>query len=191
MNKAVIVAALVSLALFKVPQLHAAAGISGKGIVSTDQITVTATIEAIDPERRTVTLKSPEDKMLVLKVSRKVNKFDALKKGDVVSAGYLDAVAVIVRKPDGKSHPGYLHEVTIAPRGEDADGLPVDTVEMLGTVESVDHTGRKITVKDADGGTRTCKVDNRVAKFRYIMKGDQVSVRMTEPLAIEIKPVEK
>ena len=162
-----------------------------KGVVSTDYIVVSATVEAIDYERRTITLKGPGDKTVTLRASKKVKYLDEIKKGDLVSAEYLDAVAVIIRKPDGKSRPGYLKEVTVAPRGKDSDGLPVDMVEALGTVEDIDHDKRTVAFKGPDGSTRTYKADERVTRFRNIVKGDKVYIKATEPLAVRIKPVEK
>jgi hypothetical protein len=162
-----------------------------KGIVSTDYVVVTATVEAIDYERRTITLKGPGDKIVTLKASKKVKYLDEIKKGDLVSAEYLDSVAVIVRKPDGKSRPGYLKEVTVAPRGKDSSGLPVDMVEALGTVEAIDHDNRTVEFKGPDGITRTYKADERVTRLKYIVKGDKVYIKATEPLAVRIKPVEK
>jgi hypothetical protein len=168
----------------------AATGID-KGIVSAEYIVVSATVEAIDYERRTITLKGPGDKTVTLMASKKIKYLDEIKKGDLVSAEYLDTVAVIVRKPDGKSRPGYLKEVTVAPRGKSSDGLPVDTVELLGTVDAIDHDNRMVTFKGTDGVVQTYKVDERVARFKYIVKGDKIYIKATEPLAIRIKPVEK
>jgi hypothetical protein len=159
--------------------------------VNTDYIVVPATVEAIDYERRTITIKGPGDKIVTLKASKKVKYLDEIKKGDSVSAEYLDAVAIIIRKPDGKSRPGYLKEVTVTPRGKDSGGLPVDTVEMLGTVEDIDHDGRTVTFKGSDGIARTYKADERVTRFKYLVKGDTVYIKATEPLAVRIKPVVK
>ena len=170
--------------------VRAATGMD-KGVVSTDYIVISATVETIDQERRALTLKGPGDKTVTLRASKKVKDFEEIKKGDLVSAEYLDAVAIIVRKPDGKSRPGYLKEVTVTPRGKSGDGLPVDTSEALGTVEAIDHDNRSVTFKGPDGNIQTYKVDERVPKFRYILKGDKVYIKTTEPLAVRIKPVEK
>jgi len=188
---AVILAAVVAFGTGVPTQSVKAATKIDKGVVSTDYIMVSATVEAIDYERRTITIKGPGDKIVSLKASKKVKYFDEIKKGDLVSAEYLDAVAVIVRKPDGKSRPGYLKEVTVAPRGKSSDGLPVDTVESLGTVEAIDHDNRTVTFKGPDGNVRTYKADERVTRFRSIVKGDKVYIKATEPLAVRIKPVEK
>jgi len=188
---AVILAAAVALGSgIPTQPAKAATGID-KGVVSTDYIVVSATVEAIDYERRTITLKGPGEKTVTLKASKKVKYLDEIKKGDLVTAEYLDAVAVIVRKPDGKSSPGYINEVTVTPRGKESGGLPVDTVEVLGTVEAIDQDNRTVTFKGSDGNTLTYKADKRVTRLKYIQKGDKVYIKATEPLAVKIKPVEK
>ncbi len=188
---AVLLAAAVAFGTGVPARPVAAATGADKGIVSADYIVVSAMVESIDQERRIITLKGAGDKSVTLKISKKVKNFGELKKGDQVSAEYLDAVAVIVRKPDGKSRPGYLKEVTVAPRGKDSDGLPVDTVEGLGTVEAIDYDNRTVTFKGADGSSRTYRADERVSRLRYLLKGDKVFLKATEPLAVRIIPVEK
>lgn len=191
-SAAVLLAAAVLLVTAAIPaqQVTATTGVD-KGIVSTDYIVVTATVEGIDQERRTITLKGPDNKVVTLRASKEVKKFGGIKKGDLVSAEYLDAVAVIVRKPDGVSHPGYLREVSVAPRGKESDGLPVDMTEMLGTVEAIDYGLRTITVKTSDGVIQSFKVDKRVKKLKDLLKGDRVHVRSTEPLAVRIIPAKE
>ena len=180
-NAAVILVAVIAFGTGMPTQPVTAATGMDKGVVSTDYIVVAATVEAIDQERRTITIKAPGDKIITLKASKKVKNFEDIKKGDLVSAEYLEAVAVIVRKPDGKSRPGYLKEVTVAPRGKGSDGLPVDTVEALGTVEAIDHDNRTVSFKGPEGSVQTYKADERVPRFKYIVKGDKVYIKATEP----------
>ena len=159
-----------------------------RGIVSAERIDLAATIETIDHERRLITLKIPDGKFVTLRASKQVKNFGELAKGNPVTVGYLDSVAVIVRKPDGISQPGYLKEVSVTQRGDESDELPVDTVASLGSVESIDYGLRTVTFKGADGVIKTYKVDPRVKKFRDIYQGDKIYLRVTEPLALRIRP---
>ena len=61
--------------------VRAATGMD-KGVVITDYITVSSTVEAIDYERRTITLKGPGDKSVTLRASKKVKYLDEIKKGE-------------------------------------------------------------------------------------------------------------
>ena len=186
----VILAAVLVMGTATAKPVMASSGVD-KGIVTSDYIVVTTTVEAIDHERRTITIKTPDGKAVTLRASKKVRNFQEIKKGDVVSAEYLEAVAVIVRKPDGKSNAGYLKDVTVAPHGRESAALPVDMVESLGTVEAIDYGLRTVTFKGPDEVIQTYKVDTRVKKLKEILRGDKVYVKVTEPLAVRIRPVEK
>ncbi len=188
---ALILAAMVAFSTGIPIQPVTAAAEMDKGVVSAEHIDLTATVEAIDYERRHLTLKATDGKSVTLSASKKVKNFGEIAKGSLVTAEYLDSVAVIVRKPDGTSHPGYLKEVSVTQRGDESDGLPVDTTVALGTVEAIDYALRSVTFKGADGVIKSYKVDSRVKKFRDIYQGDKIYLRVTEPLALRIKPVEK
>ena len=60
---------------------------------------VTATVEAIDYQKRTVTLKGPEGKTRTIKVDPGVKRFKEVKKGDEVVLRFTEAVAISVQKP--------------------------------------------------------------------------------------------
>ncbi len=63
-------------------------------MVNTSQIT--ATVQDIDHQNRTVTLKGPEGNTVELQVDQRVKNFDQLKKGDQVVATFTDAVGISV-----------------------------------------------------------------------------------------------
>jgi hypothetical protein len=68
------------------------------GVVVADLLVVTATVEAINPATRTVTLKGPQGNTVTLKVDGQVKKFDQVKVGDEVVVRHTEAVAVVVQK---------------------------------------------------------------------------------------------
>jgi hypothetical protein len=65
--------------------------------VQTTQIT--ATVEAIDYQARTVTLKGPEGNIRTIKVSPDAKRFDQVKKGDQVTLNVTVATAIAVYNP--------------------------------------------------------------------------------------------
>lgn len=69
------------------------------GAVMTDVVAVTATVEAVDHDKRTVTLKGQEGNAVALKVDKEVKKLKQVKKGDEVVVRHTEAVAIAVRKP--------------------------------------------------------------------------------------------
>jgi Cu/Ag efflux protein CusF len=66
-----------------------------------NQVTVVATIEAIDPNKAFVTLKGPEGKSVKVKVKDPKN-LDNIKVGDQVSITYTQALAISVQKAKKK-----------------------------------------------------------------------------------------
>ena|SRR5579872_547613 len=65
-------------------------------MVNTRQIT--ATVQDIDRQNRTVTLKGPEGNTVQVKVDESVKGFDQLKTGDQVVATFTDALALSVAR---------------------------------------------------------------------------------------------
>ena len=68
------------------------------GAVVTEVVVVTATVEAIDAAKRTVTLKGPQGNVKTLKVDKRVKNFRNVKKGDEVVLRHTEAVVVSVQK---------------------------------------------------------------------------------------------
>jgi hypothetical protein len=60
---------------------------------------VTAKVEAIDSQKRTVTLCRIQGNMVILKVDEQVKKFDPVKMGDELVVKHTEAMAIAVGKP--------------------------------------------------------------------------------------------
>ena len=69
------------------------------GVADVETRVVTAKVEAIDPQKRTVTLRGPQGNAVTLKVGEQVKKFDQVKAGDEVVVRHTEAVAIAVQKP--------------------------------------------------------------------------------------------
>jgi hypothetical protein len=157
------------------------------GMVVTDVSVATATVEAIDYDQRTVTLKGSEGKSFTLKVDKDAKNFDQVKKGDQVTAEYYESVAVFVRKPGDEPGAAGMETVQVAPRGQKPAGLVVNTSEVKAKVEAIDYKKRTVTLMGPEGNTKTLKVNKSVKKFNNIKKGDDVVVRVTEAVALSVK----
>lgn len=67
--------------------------------VAVEAVDISATVQAIDRTKRTVTLKGPDGKLLTTKVDKSVKVFDTLRVGDSIHARYTEAIAISVEKP--------------------------------------------------------------------------------------------
>jgi hypothetical protein len=99
-----------SIALFvrKSAEPPGAAGVSGVELapkgqkpagVMVDMVEMTATVEAIDYDKRTVTLKGPAGKTKTITVDPSVQRFKEVKKGDELVVRHTEALAIAVDKP--------------------------------------------------------------------------------------------
>ena len=62
-------------------------------------VSATATIQAIDATKKTITLKDETGVEDTYSVGPEVNRFDELKVGDKVKMTYYESVVLVVRKP--------------------------------------------------------------------------------------------
>jgi len=157
------------------------------GVIVADTVKITATVEAIDYAKRTVTLKGPEGNTRTLKVGEAARNFDQVKVGDQVVAQYFESVALYVKKPGGQPSAGETNVVQMAPRGAKPEGVVVNTTELTATVEAIDYAKRTVTLKGPEGNSVTLKVDKSAKNFKNVKKGDQVVARYTEAVAISVQ----
>ena len=168
------------------PNAEAPAG--KPGVVVADVTRITATVEAIDQAKRTVTLKGWQGRTVILTVPPEAKNFDQIKVGDKVKVKYVDAVAVFVRKSNEPPAAAETQAVAVAPRGRKPLGAAIDTVEVSASVEKIDYQRRLITLKGPEGNVRTLKVDPRVKRLNEIKVGDDIVLRRTEAVALEVTP---
>lgn len=156
------------------------------GGVITNVIAVEATVEGIDYQKRTVTLKGPKGNTLTLTVGKDAKNFDQIKQGDKVKGEYLEQVAVFVRKASEPPDAAEASTVGVAPKGKKPGIVSVNTVEVTANVQAIDHKKRTITLKGPEGNVMTYKVDKSVKRFNEVKKGDQIVLRITEAFAITV-----
>ena len=158
------------------------------GVVMADVVVINATVEAVDKDKRTVTLKGSGGRTVTLKVGPNAKNFDQIKVGDKVKGKFLDSVALFVRKAGTPPDAAEMQAVSVAPRGQKPKAMTVDTVEISAKVEKIYYKKRLVTLKGPEGNTRTIKVDPRVKRLAEIKVGDDIVLRHTEALAIEVIP---
>ncbi len=156
------------------------------GAVVVDVVAVEATVDAIDYDKRIVTLKGPEGNLKAFKVRKEIKNFDQIKAGDTIKAEYIESTAVFVSKSKAPAGADETIDVVTAPKGKKPAVFAVDTVEVSAKVEAIDHKKRTITLKGPEGNVKTFKVDKRVKRFKEIKKGDDIVLRHTEAVAVAV-----
>jgi Cu/Ag efflux protein CusF len=151
-----------------------------------DVAKITATVQKVDIATRMVTLKGPEGNTVTFKASDAVKNLDQVKAGDKVTAKYLESVAVFVRKTSDPPSAGELDVVGVAPKGAKPGLVMVQTDEITAKVQAVDLKKRTIKLTGPEGKTKKFKVDKNVKRLDEIKKGDDVTLRVTQALAIDV-----
>ena len=163
---------------------NAAKGAKPGGVV-VEVVKWTATVKAVDPQAKTVTIEGPGGKTATVN-AKNARNLDQVKVGDKVKIEFVEELALFVRKADAPPSATETQAVELAPKGQKPSGLMAQTIEITGNVESIDSKKRMIALKGPAGNVRTLKVDKAVKNFSQIKKGDQVVLRFTEALALSV-----
>ena len=155
------------------------------GRVSVDVIKLTGTVKAVDLDKKTVTVEGSKGRVETIDAKEATN-LDQVKVGDKVTVTYTQALAVFVRKGDEPPSTSENQTVQLAPKGEKPGGVVARTVQLTGTIQSVDAKKRMVDVRVPAGDVRTFKVDPRVKNLGQVKKGDQVVLRYTESVALSV-----
>jgi hypothetical protein len=148
-------------------------------------VTVRGTVEAVDKEKGTVTLKGPKGRTVTLAV-RDPKKLEAVKVGDPVVARYYESLAIQVRKP-GQASPGAsAQEAVVGSKPGEAPGGAVGRqVTVTATITAIDRKQRTVTVKGPQGNEETVKVQDP-KNLVGVKVGDLVELTYTQALAITL-----
>jgi hypothetical protein len=159
----------------------------------TTLVTVTATVESINPTNREVTLKGPLGNTVTFTVDQRVKRFDEIKVGDTVRADYYVSLAAELREPtaEEKEHPiEVLAGAAKAPPGTSPAAGGLRQFKVVTTIEGLDRPTRTITVKGPRGNFLTARVENP-SNLTRMRIGDNVVVTYTEALAISLEKLDK
>lgn len=163
----------------------AAAQYESKGVTRSSSTTVKATIIAIDKEHRIVTLRGPQGTDTIVHADDKVQRFNELKIGDVVSATFIESVALNVRKP-GTAPPPELKDSVV--RDANRVGAKVTQQSTISVkITAIDMNVPSVTVKGPQGNSYSFKVKDK-KNLKEFQVGDNVDITYTEALLTHVEP---
>ena len=182
--KASMVAALVSLLSLTHVQ---AQDVKGQTVVAS--VTKTATVTNINQKTREVTIKTEDGKEYSFIASSNVKNLAQVKKGDIITAKYTEALAYQIRK---HGTPGVA--TTQAAMAADSGAMPAGAVAQQTTVTvtitAIDPKVPTVTFRGPKGNTETIKVKDP-QKLKGVKVGDMVDITYTEALAIKVDEAPK
>ena len=148
-------------------------------------VTLRGTVEAVDKDKGTVTLKGPKGRTVTLTV-RDPQKLDAVKVGDPVVARYYESLAIKVVKA-GQATPGAsAQEAAVGSKpGETPGGAVGRQVTVTAAITAIDRKNMTATIKGPDGKEETVKVRDP-KNLAAVKVGDMVELTYTQALAIAL-----
>jgi Cu/Ag efflux protein CusF len=153
-------------------------------------VTGTATVEAVDLEKRMVTLKRADGSLFDLTVGEEVRNLPQVKVGDQVVVKYHESIAIQVTKPGAAEGSEVKETVARAKPGEKPAGAVAKQVTVTATVEKIDRKKMIATLKGPEGKVVDVKVRNP-KNLENVKVGDQVVITYTEAVAVSVEKPKK
>jgi hypothetical protein len=149
-------------------------------------ITTTATVAAVDPVNRTVTLQASDGTVGTYKLGKEVRNFKQIKVGDMVKVTVLESMAIFMGPSDVKPSIDAVQTVALAPKGAKPGMLMTNTAEAVARVDAIDTANRTVTLIGVAEVPRTLTVGPNV-NLANVTVGENVIVRYTEAVAIAVE----
>jgi ribosomal protein S17 len=145
-------------------------------------LTLRGTVESIDKEKQTVTIKGPK-RTVTVKV-RDPKKLEAINVGDPVVGKYYEAVAFEVKKA-GTATPGVTTQQATGTSqpGQVPAGAIAEQITVTATIVAIDKKAHTVTIKGPEGNTETVKAHDP-KNLDLVKVGDLVEITYTRALAI-------
>ncbi len=155
-----------------------------------ETITENATVTAIDPATRTITMRGEDGKSFSVKVGEEVRNFPQIKVGDVVSATYAQSVKFELSKV-GAQRPGVVvaSGVGRAMPGEKPAGAAMRETSFTALIVSVNPAANTLDVVPQSGGaihTLHVREPSRQALLKDVKPGQLLTVTFTEAIALSV-----
>jgi hypothetical protein len=154
-------------------------------------VTITAAVEAVDLEKREVTLKGPLGNSMTFTVDQRVKRLKEVKVGDLVRVDYYLSIAGELRKPtpeEEKVPLVILDAAAKAPPGASPAAGGLRRFKVVTTIEGLDRPTQTLTVKGPRGKLFTVRVADP-ARLTQMRIGENIVVVCTEALAISLEKV--
>ncbi|HMC78165.1 MAG TPA: hypothetical protein VKH34_13555 [Vicinamibacterales bacterium] len=183
MSKSLVLVAL----LAALPVVTSAA--SQAPITKESEVTATATIKALDPATRSVTLRAENGDEDTFTVGPAVTRYDQLKVGDTIKVSYYESLVFQVRKSGA---PAAAAGASVAAgRMKDRPGGAIGKQQTTTvTVKSVDLAVPSITVTTTDGRTLTRKIADK-KNLEGVNAGDKIEITYTQAVLVSAEAAKK
>lgn len=156
------------------------------GGITTETISVTAVVKAVDPAKRTFVLEDEQGNRQTFHAIPEMRNFPQLKVGDRVNATVTQEQVVHLRQPGEAREDGVAGMLATTPEGAKPGMLAADSVEVTAVVKAIDTTQHTATLEFADGSRRTVVVRPDV-ELKNAYLNQEVVIRISTAMAISVE----
>jgi Cu/Ag efflux protein CusF len=148
--------------------------------------TVTATVKAVDPATRQVTLVQANGKELTFKASERVKNLAQVKPGDTVVAKIAEQIALrLLGAGEAGPEPTATARVQEAKPGEEPGATMMADVSGVATVEAIAPDKKSVTLKGPRGNVVKLHVKDP-KNLDGVKVGARVAVTYSKTLAVDV-----
>lgn len=155
--------------------------------VVVDEVDMIVTVVEVDPSARTVVVKGPNGNLIDVAVPPESQNLDQVHPGSRFRVRYLQAVAVSLAK-GGPVTSSSTRSVQMAPKGDVPGGVISTVRQISGSVESINHDSRLVSLRGPEGRVLILTVDESVEGLEQVQAGDVISVEYAESVAMRMLP---
>jgi hypothetical protein len=177
--------------LVALASLFAAAGIAAAQtkVIPGEMETVTATVEAIDQGTRTLSLKLADGTYESIVAPASVERFNAIKVGDTLTATYYDNIVLRVKRPGEKDVDTGGAAITKTP-GTAPGATAAAQRTITATITAIDMKVPSITLVGPNNWKYSSRVQD-INALKTVKVGDKLDITWTEALLVGFTPVKK
>ncbi len=178
---------LIVLCLLAVPALTLSNAVYAQGVEMANTRVVVATVVALDPATRDMTLRGPDGGIVTIRIPPTDPHFDQIEVNDNVKVEYRESVALYIGQPGEKPATTAETVTATSPKGTQPKAVVAGVVEVSAKVLAVDKQQRLLTLELPDGRQVTTRVDESLPGFENVNVGDTVHARLTEAVALTLE----
>jgi hypothetical protein len=154
------------------------------GVDVTETAVLSATVTAIDPDDRKVTLQMADGHKKTFKAPKDFD-LGKLSVGERVKATLTEELAVSLDKGGAGTGADEASAIAVAAAAHETEFMTADALEVSARVSRVDEKKRRVTLTLADGTTKEIKVAKSI-DLANVKEGDDVVARYTQAIAVEL-----
>ena len=154
--------------------------------VSSEMKTATGTIEAVEAQTRTITIKKSDGTYATIVAGPDISRFAEVKVGQTVNVRYYENVIVRVKRP-GEPDTDTKTAATTGSEQAMPGGTKAKQRTITATITAIDPAVPSVTFTGPNGWKYSSKVQDTEALSK-VKVGDKVDIVWTEAMLVSVEP---